>query len=159
MTEPENSFHNYLTFELNKQKGEAYKLKRNKVDGYVKELDRLNLNEISSDSTATEKIALSLKTHVKEILEVYSSLESYLNSLGYLLLKENKTKEAINVLRANVILFPESSNTYDSLGEAYLKNKNYVQSLDNYNMALKLNPDNKNAKDKIKEIDSSYRND
>jgi predicted methyltransferase len=153
MTEPENSFHNYLTFELNKQKGDAFKLKRNSVDAYVKELDRLNLNEINTDSVTTEKIALNIKPHVKDILKVYSSLQSYLNALGYLLLKENKTKEAINIFRANVILFPESSNTYDSLGEAYLKNNNYVLSIDNYNMSLKLNPDNKNAKDKIKEID------
>jgi protein-L-isoaspartate O-methyltransferase len=152
MTEPENSFHNYLTFELNKQKSDSFKLKRNSVDSYLKKLDSLNLNEISADSTKTEKIALSLKPNIEKILEVYSSLESYLNALGYILLKDNKTKEAINVLRANVILFPESSDTYDSLGEAYLKNKNYTQSLDNYNISLKLNQDNDNAKDKIKEI-------
>lgn len=153
MTEPENSFSNYLTFELNKQKGEAFKLKRNSVDVYVKELDRLNLNEINADSATTEKIVLNLKPHIKDILKVYSSFESYLNELGYLLLKENKTTEAINVLRANTILFPESASTYDSLGEAYLKAKNYTLSLSNYNTSLKINPDNKNAKDKIKEID------
>ena len=73
-------------------------------------------------------------------------------------MKDNKNIEAINVLRANVILFPQSSDTYDSLGEAYLKNKNYVQSLDNYNISLKLNPDNENAKDKIKVIRQLLQN-
>lgn len=158
MTEPENSFHNYLTFELNKQKSDSFKLRQNSVDSYLKKLDSLNLNEINADSTITEKIALSLKPNIQKIVDVYSSLESYLNALGYILLKDNKNKEAINVLRANVILFPQSSDTYDSLGEAYLKNKNYVQSLDNYNISLKLNPDNENAKDKIKEINQLLQN-
>lgn len=153
MTEPKNSFNNYLTFELDKQKSEAFKIQTNLVGACVKELDRFNLAEINSNSVITQKIALRIKPYIKDLLAVYSSAESYLNELGYILLKENKVKEAINVLKANATLFPDSPNTYDSLGEAYLKNKDYANSRVNYNTSLKLNPNNKNAKDKIKEID------
>jgi hypothetical protein len=153
MTEPKYSFNNYLTFELNKQKSEAFKIKTNLVESCVKELDRFNLAEINSNSSISQKIALRIKPQIKDLLAVYSSADSYLNALGLILLKENKVKEAINVLKANIILFPDSANTYDSLGEVYLKNKDYTNSLANYNTSLKLNPNNKNAKEKIKEID------
>jgi thiol-disulfide isomerase/thioredoxin len=47
--------------------------------------------------------------------------EHELNSLGYLLLKQNLKKEALIIFRINANLYPESGNVLSSLGEGYLK--------------------------------------
>ena len=44
--------------------------------------------------------------------------EDRLNMVGYRLLRSQKVAEAVTVLRKNLELYPASSNTYDSLGEA-----------------------------------------
>lgn len=45
--------------------------------------------------------------------------ESLLNALGYRLLNEGRTEEAIDVFEMNVETYPEAPNPYDSLGDAY----------------------------------------
>jgi tetratricopeptide (TPR) repeat protein len=72
-------------------------------------------------------------------------LESMLNRTGYALLRERKCSEAIAVFRLNVELYPESSNTYDSLGEAYMENGDTVPAVKNYRKSLELDPGNDNA--------------
>ena len=52
---------------------------------------------------------------------------------------------AIKVFELNVECYPESYNTYDSLGEAYLLNNQKEQAKLNYRKSLKLNPNNTNA--------------
>jgi thiol-disulfide isomerase/thioredoxin len=47
--------------------------------------------------------------------------EHELNSLGYLLLKQQKKREALKIFLINANLYPESANTLSSLGEAYLE--------------------------------------
>jgi Predicted membrane protein (DUF2306) len=55
-------------------------------------------------------------------LAVYNFDERELNDLGYQLLRKNQFKEAIRVFQLNVEAYPQSSNVYDSLGEAYMDN-------------------------------------
>jgi acetyl esterase/lipase len=45
--------------------------------------------------------------------------ENTLNTLGYRLLQQGKVKDAVEVLKLNVASYPNSANTYDSLGDAY----------------------------------------
>ena len=52
----------------------------------------------------------------------YIFSERAMNALGYKLLGNNKTSEAIEIFKLNVEAYPESWNVYDSLGEAYIKN-------------------------------------
>jgi len=52
----------------------------------------------------------------------YNFKESQLNALGYQLLQVGKNKEAIEILKLNVISYPDSYNVYDSMGEAYMIN-------------------------------------
>jgi dienelactone hydrolase len=47
--------------------------------------------------------------------------ESANNIWGYTLLAKNHTQEAIAVLKLNTKLYPDSGNTWDSLGDAYVK--------------------------------------
>lgn len=79
-------------------------------------------------------------------------LESQINRTGYTLLRDEKHEEAIAVFALNVKLFPESANTYDSLGEAYMESGRARQSIESYEKALELNPDSENAKRMLKRL-------
>jgi cytochrome c-type biogenesis protein CcmH/NrfG len=70
---------------------------------------------------------------------------SVLNSIGYRMLLEGKLDDALKVLEANVELYPEDANAYDSLGEGYLKAGRNEESIVNYRKSLKLDPKNTNA--------------
>jgi len=76
----------------------------------------------------------------------YSDTERDLNHTGYILLDQNKVKEAIAVFNLNVKSNPGSSNVYDSLGEAYLKDGNKEMAIKNYEKSLEIEPDNDNEK-------------
>lgn len=78
--------------------------------------------------------------------------EDALNLFGYSLLWEEQVTEAIEIFKLVVAEFPESSNAYDSLGEAYLANGDSQLSLVNYEKSLELNPDNFGAEDQIESI-------
>ncbi len=81
-----------------------------------------------------------------ENIDTYNfSDENELNRLGYKFLRQGKIKEAIKIFTLLVKEFPEASNPYDSLGEAYFENKNFELSLINYKKSLTLNPQNENA--------------
>ena len=56
-----------------------------------------------------------------------------------------KYKKAIRVFQLNVEAYPQSSNTYDSLGEAYMDDGDKLQAIANYQKSLQLNPKNHNA--------------
>lgn len=99
-----------------------------------------------------ERIALYYKIK-KESPEVYAfDNEHELTMYGYAALWANKLTEAIEIFKVIVAEFPLSSNSYDSLGEAYLANGDTVLSLSNYARSLELNPDNFNAEDQIERI-------
>jgi Tfp pilus assembly protein PilF len=75
--------------------------------------------------------------------------EARMNILGYQHLQSGKTKEAIELFKLNVMAYPESANTYDSLGEAYMTNGENDLAIYNYKRSLELDPKNQNAKDMI----------
>jgi tetratricopeptide (TPR) repeat protein len=75
----------------------------------------------------------------------YNFDEDELNALGYQLIRANKFKDAVRVFQLNVEAYPQSANTYDSLGEAYMDDGNKAQAIANYQRSLQLNPKNRNA--------------
>ena len=81
------------------------------------------------------------------------SIHSMLNGYGYKLINENKLDKAVEVFKLNVQAFPESSNAYDSLAEAYMLQKKWDMATENYQKSLKLNPDNVGASEKISKIE------
>lgn len=87
----------------------------------------------------------------------YYIKEAEINNVGYALI-ESKINDAIEIFKWNTALFPESANAYDSLGEAYLKNKNIELAIKNYEISIKLNPENINAKNIIKQIRMERKN-
>lgn len=75
----------------------------------------------------------------------YDFSEGELNALGYQLVGLKRAKDAIEIFKLNVEMFPASSNPYDSLGEAYLADDQKDLALANYKKAFELDPKNANA--------------
>jgi Flp pilus assembly protein TadD len=86
----------------------------------------------------------------KDQPDAYDFQEGELNGLGYNLIRQKRFKEAIKVFQLNVEAYPQSSNVYDSLGEAYMLNGEKAPAIENYEKSLKLNPGNTNAVEKLK---------
>jgi uncharacterized membrane protein len=82
----------------------------------------------------------------------YNFDESQLNDLGYQLIRTSRIKEAIRVLQLNAEAYPQSSNVYDSLGEAYADDGDMPAAIANYQKSLQLNPKNVNAIKTLKKI-------
>jgi tetratricopeptide (TPR) repeat protein len=74
------------------------------------------------------------------------------NALGYRLLFEGKTGDAVAVFTLNVDMFPESWNVYDSLGEALLKAGERDRAIELYRKSLELNPNNENGKEMLRRL-------
>lgn len=79
--------------------------------------------------------------------------ERLLNSMGYDLLRNGRVKDAIAIFALNCEAFPQSSNVFDSLGEAYLLDKNYTKALENYKKSVELDSKNNHGKEEIKKIE------
>ena len=76
---------------------------------------------------------------------IYNFDEAELNRLGYQLFRADKFKEAIRIFQLNAEAYPQSSNTWDSLAEAYTGDGNKPKAIANYRKSLELNPNNRNA--------------
>lgn len=121
----------------------------------------LQANLISKDTLVPFELVMAGRA--EEAIEAYRKIkkekpnnsavaEDRLNNLGYALLQQKKIAEAIVVLKANVELYPQSSNVYDSLGEAYMLNGNKDLAILNYKKSLELNPQNSNAVTMLKKL-------
>lgn len=81
--------------------------------------------------------------------------ENQMNRLGYNLLALKRVKDAIEVLKLNVEDYPQSSNTYDSLGEAYMLDGNKELAIKNYQRSVELDPKNTNGAETLKKLRES----
>lgn len=111
----------------------------------------LNDGSLTDENNSIRGMAEQLRTLVSD--------EHELNSLGYLLLKQGKKKEALQIFRMNYSLFPASPNTASSLGEGYYENNDHKKAVSFLEMSLELNKDPKAIKEvlgilyKVKEKD------
>jgi CubicO group peptidase (beta-lactamase class C family) len=80
--------------------------------------------------------------------------ETPMNRLGYALLGGKRVKEAIEIFKLNVEAFPNSANTYDSLGEAYLIAGEKLLAIKNYEKSVELDPKNDGAIEALKKLRS-----
>ena len=62
-----------------------------------------------------------------------------------MLIQLKKFEEALVFFKLNVASFPESWNTYDSLGETYATMGNKKLAIKNYEKSIELNPENTNG--------------
>ncbi len=82
----------------------------------------------------------------------YNFGEDELNSLGYSFLAKEDVEKAIAILKINVEAYPNSSNVYDSYGEALMKNNDNENAITNYKKSVELNPGNTNAIEMLKKL-------
>ena len=83
----------------------------------------------------------------------YDLGESELNILGYqLLYGDRNAGEALAIFKLNSIEHPESSNAFDSLGEAYQVNGERDHAVASYESAQKLDPSNGHAAAMLKRL-------
>jgi CubicO group peptidase (beta-lactamase class C family) len=80
------------------------------------------------------------------------SNESELNRVGYKLIERDQIEDAIKIFELLVAEFPNSPNSYDSIGEAYYLNGNNDLAIRNYKKSLQINPNNSNAIEMIEKI-------
>ncbi len=59
---------------------------------------------------------------------------------------KGQIKNALEIFKLNVYLFPNSWNAYDSYGEVLLKDNNKEEAIKMYKKSIDLNPKNENGK-------------
>lgn len=75
----------------------------------------------------------------------YNFEERQLDKLGYKLLKAKKFRESIRIFQLNIESYPKSSNAYDSLAEAYMKDGEKELAIVNCQKSLEINPRNSHS--------------
>jgi tetratricopeptide (TPR) repeat protein len=81
-----------------------------------------------------------------------ANIESGINIQGMRLLELKRFDDAIKVLTLNTELFPKSWNTWDSLGEAYMKKGETQIATGYYKKSIALNPDNSYGKEMVEKM-------
>jgi hypothetical protein len=79
--------------------------------------------------------------------------EGQLDRRGFRLIRQNRIDEAIAVFKNGVEEMPDSWQLWDSLGEAYMYSGNRDLSMQAYEKSLEINPDNRNALKKLRNLD------
>jgi uncharacterized membrane protein len=119
---------------------------------------RRSIAEILSTTIAANGIDAAVKQYqelkASASPATYNFDEDQLNGLGYQLINQKKFGLAIRIFQLNVEAYPQSSNVYDSLGEAYLDAGDKEQAIANYRKSLELNPKNANGAAVLKKLDA-----
>ncbi|OSZ77683.1 hypothetical protein CAP36_15060 [Chitinophagaceae bacterium IBVUCB2] len=97
------------------------------------------LNEWLTDGTLTNKNS-NIRGMAMQLKSLVSS-ERELNSVGYLLLQQEKKQEAFKIFQLNAQLYPESANVLSSLGEGYYKTGDAKMAVQLLEKALEINKD------------------
>ena len=108
-------------------------------------------SEKGADAMMTEYVILRERFYGRA---AYDFGENSLNALGYALLGKDDYAAAIAVFRENAKHFPESSNVYASLGEAFLEARQPDSARFYYDRSLELDPRNRNAKQKLEKLEN-----
>lgn len=100
-------------------------------------------------------LEVEVKRMVEDPLYRYLDFEDRINQAGYELLNQKQMESAIYVFQLNNQLFPQSANTWDSLGEAHWKAGNKEKAVELYNKAIEMDPHGnvgENARNMLKQI-------
>lgn len=123
-----------------------YKNGRDPVVDYImqyKEQDPIDKQLANLISNGKQQDALDLaKKYLEDPVHRYyrEDTENKINNSGYVLMNQNKLKEANELLGLNVQLFPSSANAYDSYAESWWKLGNIQEAVKNYKIAISKDP-------------------
>ncbi|MGA9246700.1 MAG: amidohydrolase family protein [Candidatus Acidiferrales bacterium] len=132
---------------------------RASLDGMLAKVEALASRKSTADALLKTIQQQDVNAAIKQYHELkateptaYDFGEDQLNGLGYQLLEMKKFKDAIRILELNVEAYPQSSNAYDSLAEAYMDNGDKDLAIKSYKKSLELNRANENAKKMLKQL-------
>ena len=102
--------------------------------------------------------AIEVFNELKRKNPQFQPLERDLNDWAYRMLNGGgKPKEALEIFKLNVYLYPTSANVYDSVAEAYAANGQRDLAIKNYKRSLELDPQNTNAVQQLKKLDPNFK--
>jgi CubicO group peptidase (beta-lactamase class C family) len=84
----------------------------------------------------------------------FTLTEKEVNTWGYKLINQKRIKDALEIFKLNVYLYPASANAFDSLAETFAEMGEVDLAVKNYEKAVKLEPGNRNAAEQIKKLKS-----
>jgi CubicO group peptidase (beta-lactamase class C family) len=138
----------------------------NLAGGYPEELmdqvaayyvPNMRLSGISALRVELEKRGFeNARAVVAELMKKDASFqmpELEMNDWGYRLLANGKPKQALEIFKLIVSLYPESGNAYDSLADGYDVNGDRALAIKNYKRSLELDPKNTNAVERLKKLE------
>lgn len=121
----------------------------NLIDQYSLSKERIAYGFLKNEFEKAEHTYLTIKRENPDW-----DFERKLNSIGYVLMRNDRSNDAMKIFKLNVEENPKSGNAYDSLAEGYFKIGQLETSKENYKKSLELNPKNNNAKAMISEIEN-----
>jgi CubicO group peptidase (beta-lactamase class C family) len=118
----------------------------------------------ASDAVTALRVELRKRGGYQYAVEVFKELkkknstfqasETELNDWAYRMLNGGgKPKEALEIFKLNVFLYPASANVYDGVAEAYAANGERELAVKNYRRSLELDPKNTNAIQQLKKLE------
>jgi CubicO group peptidase (beta-lactamase class C family) len=124
--------------------------------GKIQKSIKVAMTEKLKDGSGEDSAALyrRFKTELKNDYN-FDGAEAFLNNLGYFLLGEGRVKDSLAVLKLAVEEFPLSANTFDTYAEALMKDGQKALAVANYRRSLELNPNNTNAAEQLKKLEST----
>jgi CubicO group peptidase (beta-lactamase class C family) len=81
--------------------------------------------------------------------------ESTVNALGYGFLRADLPGSALPLFELNTLVFPRSSNAWDSLAEAHMTLGHHAEAREFYQASLELNANNANARARLAQLDEA----
>ncbi|RED19719.1 CubicO group peptidase (beta-lactamase class C family) [Flavobacterium cutihirudinis] len=103
------------------------------------------------ESGSKEKANQLIEEYLKKT-DSYEASERDFNRLGYQFLRLQKTENSLVTFAAATLIFPNSSNIYDSYGEVLLQSGKKEDAIKMYQKSVELNPANENGKKVLKEL-------
>ena len=111
--------------------------------------------EFTLDESGIEEAKKKYDELKKDDSQKYFFGETEFNRMGYRLMGQGKTKEAIEIFKLNAEAYPDSWNVYDSLAEAYMNDGQTDLAIMHYKKSLELNPENRNAEERLRRLEEN----
>ena len=115
----------------------------------------------SSDPVTTLRIQLTKRGFDKAMEVVkeekkkdvnFQPAENDLNDWAYRMMSNGQNKEAMEIFKLNVSLYPKSWNVYDSYGESLLKDGQKEEAIKMYQKSIDMNPNNQGGKKALERL-------
>ncbi|MFB9843124.1 serine hydrolase [Mucilaginibacter ginsenosidivorans] len=117
------------------------------------ELERMKVFRAQLEKQGYEH-ATEIAEHLKQKDSSFKIPEDDINDLGFILMRDDRKKEAVEIFRYNLSAHPGSATAYDSLAEGYEADGEKDLALKNFKKAYELNPKNDYAAERIKDLES-----